>query len=539
MEGANELSMSVEDTNKLRASLGLPLLEEENTNDKAIDNFASHVNKIKNISKREGLANKIQKEKNLNSRAKMVGESLGEDVGIDDTLTWIKSMKTTKKPEKIIKNKMEEYTSSDLAGMKVVHDLGDMLEGGDMILTLKDATIEQLDKDGDELENFNLAELDRKKRNILESKGRAYNAYDDDHLTKKSILSHYDELDAQIGFQIESKGAINALDLLKKKQNVQQGLLKASITLDSKDPILNSDYYTTEEISIRKPKRKNRKIRKQDDINLEPINIPLNPSKFSNSNFNTDITSINFVDDDDLQNSLSRARKHRVKPKVLLAVSSSSDDEDYKGMIISDTSEFVKSLEKTSLIVRQLEKSKEVQIDSDEMEVDVDVGVDVENEVGEYDQMAKEDENEGDIKEKIVEEEPLVSSGLMATLSLLAKQGVIAPPKQSTLDTEKGFITLTFSAQLGRFKWQASQKKQQVQSGIDADYKRQRNKEKGELGKRRYEESNNRKDPRLEERLAIQAVEDKFKDYIPDVKLEYKDDAGRHLTPKEVFIINC
>jgi U4/U6.U5 tri-snRNP-associated protein 1 len=323
--------------------------------------------------------------------------------------------------------------------MKVVHVLGDMMEGGDMILTLKDATIEQLDKDGDELENFNLAELDRKKRNILESKGRAYNAYDDDHLTKKSILSHYDELDAQIGFQIESKGAINALDLLKKKQNVQEDLKQASITLDSKPPTLNSDYYTSQEISIRKPKRKNRKIRKQDNINQEPINIPLNSSSFSNSNLNTDITSINFVDDDDLQSSLSRARNHRIKPKVLLAVSSSSDDEDYKGMIISDTSEFVKSLEKTSVVARQLVKVKEEQVDSDEMEVDD--KIDSEKDVAESsDQMVKEDGNESEIKEKIAEEEPLVSSGLMATLSLLAKQGVIAPPKQSILDTEKGFV---------------------------------------------------------------------------------------------------
>jgi SART-1 family len=71
-----------------------------------------------------------------------------------------------------------------------------------------------------------------------------------------------------------------------------------------------------------------------------------------------------------------------------------------------------------------------------------------------------------------------------------------------------------------------------VQAEIDAQYKRQKNKEKGERGKKDYVD--NRHDPREAERLAIKAAQDKFKNYVPDVKLEYKDESGRHLTPKEV-----
>lgn len=88
-------------------------------------------------------------------------------------------------------------------------------------------------------------------------------------------------------------------------------------------------------------------------------------------------------------------------------------------------------------------------------------------------------------------------------------------------------------AQADRIKWLAAQRRTKAQSEIDANYKRQLNKQKGDRGRR---EQHAPVDPREAERIALRTAQEKFKDYIPDVKLEYKDAAGRHLTPKEVSL---
>lgn len=99
--------------------------------------------------------------------------------------------------------------------MKVNHDLDELGEGEDRILTLKDSRI--LDNEGkvnltlihvftlthtseDELQNVEMAENERtKKRNESKIKKRDYTGYDDEEFTegragiRRSILSKYDE----------------------------------------------------------------------------------------------------------------------------------------------------------------------------------------------------------------------------------------------------------------------------------------------------------------------------------------------------------
>jgi U4/U6.U5 tri-snRNP-associated protein 1 len=118
-----EISMSIDDTNKLRAKLGLPPLETEPVADIALDNFNSYKTAEKRKLDREELKKTIQKEKNKKSSQRKAGVGLGHE-GIDDSLAWITSMKNKKMYNEETKEEQVAYTSADLSGLKVGHDLG-------------------------------------------------------------------------------------------------------------------------------------------------------------------------------------------------------------------------------------------------------------------------------------------------------------------------------------------------------------------------------------------------------------------------------
>jgi len=92
----------------------------------------------------------------------------------------------------------DEYTERDLVGLKVSHDFDEMDEGEARILTLKDSRI--LDNEEDELQNVEMAEEERtRKNNELKTKKRGYTGYDDEEFAegnqgmKRSVLEKYDE----------------------------------------------------------------------------------------------------------------------------------------------------------------------------------------------------------------------------------------------------------------------------------------------------------------------------------------------------------
>lgn len=106
------------------------------------------------------------------------------------------------------------YTTGDLEGLKVSHDFAEMDEGEARILTLKDSRI--LDNEGlfqffrlvesltcadleDELQNVEMAEEDRRKKNQeLKIKRRDYTGCDDEEFEpgkagiRRGVLSKYD-----------------------------------------------------------------------------------------------------------------------------------------------------------------------------------------------------------------------------------------------------------------------------------------------------------------------------------------------------------
>lgn len=173
-----EESLSIEETNKLRISLGLkPLkvdtdprpsgdLTGEETFDnsvegherRAVANWKKNEVEVNKEAARKAKLDGIKKARDVAKRfAQLEGKGLGE-AGEDeeDTTTWVRKMKKRQKKlvEKMGKEREEEleraarehkeYTADDLAGVRVGHDLEELHEGEEgTILTLKDTTIEE------------------------------------------------------------------------------------------------------------------------------------------------------------------------------------------------------------------------------------------------------------------------------------------------------------------------------------------------------------------------------------------------------------
>ncbi|KAJ2790179.1 hypothetical protein GGI18_001959, partial [Coemansia linderi] len=102
----------------------------------------------------ESSANKPTSANSRRPRARAVQTHSDDDDEIDilDARKWVERLKqkkpvTTKKPQRPARS---EYTSAELTGLRVSHDIND-LGGGEHVLTLQDKSIDELDDDGIEL----------------------------------------------------------------------------------------------------------------------------------------------------------------------------------------------------------------------------------------------------------------------------------------------------------------------------------------------------------------------------------------------------
>lgn len=210
-------AISIEETNRLRVSLGMkplpvpgagPIFKEassapaeevgstlESRQAEGYENYRKLQEAEEAKRKREAKAAAIKKARDAAKRfTQLEGKGLGEADGDGDmdAKTWlIKQKKRQKDIEKARQREKElaeaeaaaaaEYTAKDLAGVKVGHEFDTFEEGEEQVLTLKDATIDENEEEGDELENLDLRERERLNEKLeLKKKKPVYNPHDDD-----------------------------------------------------------------------------------------------------------------------------------------------------------------------------------------------------------------------------------------------------------------------------------------------------------------------------------------------------------------------
>lgn len=570
-------------------------------------------------------------------KKKLQGKGLGEaEDEVDstlDSLAWVEKMK--KRQAELAQRKQKELEEQDqeaelaakrsatTAGLRVGHTIDSVLGGGgeETILVLKDSTIEQNEEEGDELVSLKLLEAESTKKKL--EAGKKKTAYDPAAEEHQGLLSHYDETISgpeKSNFVLGDEGTFSVHDeerrraeVSKKLREQQHGLKGTEMTLDYTKTTEIRDYYTQEEeqelnASFKKVKRKDKKksrpgrstriVDEDEDFaggNRDGNEMDTRPDSFAYSNATASIEDVNFVDDDDLQGAIAKARKVAEKKKARVMSTTRVADEilgrngrsgtplaegDEEGgmvididsnkrgqpdedegeevdpdLIISDTTNFVRALQTTSVFQKQqaeqarkaevaaaARRAKSVEPDEDEEEPEIkeeqdedrmdwesgregsaapsDVKVKVKRETkdGESDDEAPEGEH--------ITEEPLVAAGLGATLSLLASRGALQKVTEEDKIKEARIRQQT--------EWLKQQKIKDLEKELEKKKERERKRQQQGKGQQQWEDEKTYAEEQYEERKRMRELEDKFKAYKPEINIDYVDEFGRTMNQKEV-----
>ncbi|EST08192.1 SART-1 protein [Kalmanozyma brasiliensis GHG001] len=307
--------LSLEETNKLRISLGLkPLVADDepapskgSSSDIDVapkldgDALASKNFQDKQERERREREDIEVKERLAKAQAKrdaarrLKGPTLGDaeasgeastsasGSGSKDTLKWLEESKKRAKEHAARRAKQLEeeealeqaqYRESDLAGLRVGHDADEFDEGEERILTLRDAGV--LDDADDELMDSALDQAERDAKNIERKKGaKEYTGLDDEETLsgrKRGVLSKYDadlpegDLATAEASGFRLGGSTSAADRhAKLRQEAEEEARRANKQLLSLDYTKNqevSDYLQEGDVGFKKPKTKRKKAAK-------------------------------------------------------------------------------------------------------------------------------------------------------------------------------------------------------------------------------------------------------------------------------------
>ena len=316
--GGEELSMSVKETNALREKLGLkPLREGQSKKEEEIqarqkeaaDERKQAEREVEVEAKLEKMRNKrlLQTEMKGASVAEKLSAS-GEQAAGSSFADWVTHSRSLDKERELAKKReaeleaqdeQAEYTSADLAGLKVAHDVGDLADGQSVVMTLKDSSIlterdgdVHMNEEEDAMQNVTMAEGERTRQRLDTKKKKAFARYQDALAGEESgameggaVLPHYDDIDPVTGEEKKQQAATSSftlgeqgaeqdakrakLEAIKAKLAKGTGGVRTGAAAQSVDVTMQkttgSDFYSESEMTqFAKPKtKKRRKVRKK------------------------------------------------------------------------------------------------------------------------------------------------------------------------------------------------------------------------------------------------------------------------------------
>lgn len=590
-------STAIEQMNKLRKSLGLPLLggaqadsdgpifKEKKTGDASDEepastletreaagyaNFKQIQDDEKKRLEREQRKKALQKARDAAARLqRLEGKGLGDvDEGEEqDAKAWLRGQKKRQKDiEKDRTRRLDEelaererlaaiqYKSSDLAGVQVAHEVGDFDdEAGDQILTLKDREVGRDDEDeeGDILENADLLARDKLKEKLDAKKKIRYDIHDEE---KQDLLSQYDEKKRK-AFTLDAQGS-NLEERESKRQAIGENL-KNTISLDSIiKPEVVSDY---QEIKIKKPKKPSKKNKRQKEADEDDIF----PTSANGNNDAMDVDApkprtkaeTNFNDDEDLSNALSFSRraalkKKKLKPEDLVKQLKEKEPETEipeaeGGIVLDDTTTFLDNLqsrpqdEEIKPVQRTIEKSPEH--DEQPQAEDGDQPMADSNEaytIVEGDEQALLDNIARQESQSGTTNPELSRTGLDEEQTLSNGLGGALALLRSRGLVKENDISDKNTLYRDRQRFINEQRLREHDSDQRARLQRERDRLSGKnvgMSQRDREEKARWENERRSQQQSVAAAAAFNKEYKPDVELKYVDDTGRLLNQKEAF----
>ncbi|KAI2620240.1 SART-1 protein [Hypomontagnella submonticulosa] len=588
---------AIEETNRLRVSLGMkplpvpgasgPQFKEktsipdedagstlESREAAAYDNYKKIKDAEEAKKRREEKTAAIKKARDAARRFETLqGKSLGDadDAGDVDAKSWLISQKKRQKQiEKARKLEEElaaaeaaaaaaiQYTSKDLAGVKVGHEIGAFEDGEEQILTLKDTGVLGDEEEGDELENINLREQEKLSKKLdLKKKKPVYDPLAADETGERSLLAQYDE---EIGGMKEKKFTLDGFgntiqtdDLGSISQNRQRQKINLDILNTEDKPA--SDYLDISEVKVKKPKKKKSKSTRQrpvDEDDIFPLPLADEDQSMDIDSGNTFVSKKRktddaaFVDDEDLQATLAAQRREalkkrkRTRPEDIARqlreeaqtpeVDSEANGAEEGGLVLDEISEFVSGLRKEDIEDRKPRKPKSprkgpvtaMEEESDEDEPMRD-GYDVEHE-----RVEREESTLAETAVIGVDEEKTIGSGVGATLQLLRERQLLKESGASELNERQRQQQL----------FNAEKRRKLAEIEQEARNQRERDRNSGRLDRmpaREREEWARQQNNIRDQQTSRQLVDLFNKGYKPNVELKYHDEYGRSLDQKEAF----
>ncbi|KAF2016958.1 hypothetical protein BU24DRAFT_141100 [Aaosphaeria arxii CBS 175.79] len=555
----------------------------------AYDNWTKLQDEANAKKKREERAAAIKKERERASRsAKIEGQGLADGGDDDDDMAWLRGSK--KRQKKIAKaeqmqKELEErerqarealqYTEADLAGVKVGHEVKEFEDGEDQILVLKDTAVDE-DED-DELEAVSLREKERLQERLDSKKRkRAYDPNEVDEDGQGSLLAQYDEeIDGKKrkAFTLDGQGkTVEELQAQAQASSAAQ-LKRVAVSLDIlKDDAPVNDYMDISEVKIKKPKKKKSKTSRRKRVE-EDEDVFVTPGENAENEMEVDevateapkpkksVFDTSFVDDDDLQASLAAQRRKALKqrkktrPEDLARrlreeASATPDIQDSTeaeepGLVIDETSEFVQNLDQSKIEEAEEEERRRrkpshvsngadsVDPDATVVRPDEDGDIDMEQSYAEAAEAedraeARQQETSNNLTATGLEVEETVDRGLGATLKLLRQRGVVQ-------DSNAAELTNQYRE---RQRFLADKQRAEEESERMAKEQRERERDStrwNNMSAREREDWARKNNANRDQMNSRKAADLMNKMYKPNVQLNYVDEHGRHMTPKEAF----
>ena len=543
----------------------------ESRESKAYENFKKIRDAEEDKRKREERATIIKKARDAAQRfASLKGKGFGEEQagGDQDAKSWLLGQK---KRQKMIQKSIEaeeqiqaakakaaaekEYTSKDLAGIKVSHDISNFVDGHEQILTLKDSTINENDEEGDELEAFAVREKEKLAEKLdLKNKKPPYNPYDLDDDGNQTILGHYDEEISRKKknkvFTLQNHNIVPEIsDILSAPIDEKQ---EKSMSIDDVlEMVPSSDYM---DVKVKRPKKKKSKSTRHKKHDKDDMLFNENALLLQGDEMEVDLgagsrkrrrVEEDLVDDDDLQRSLAIQRKNALTKRKTRPEDIARQVQDdpvtppflevqtATGLVIDDISEFVTGLSKLDEKEEKPRKAKTrpedlvtaMDIESDDDEVPI-VKLSPDDLAGgdEY----REDSAVPEVSGTGVEEEKSVGQGMGATLSLLKERGLVKETNSSELNESQRQNQLFL----------AEKRRRMEEFEEEARRQRERERASGKLDRmsQREREEYARQQNAYRDQQISRIMNDLFKQgYRPQVELKYTDEYGRRLNQKEAF----
>lgn len=217
-----------------------------------LDDTAAWVERSRKMAKEKEMAEK---------RAKLL-EEMDEEFGVSSLVE-----------QEFAQGKTSAYTSRDLKGLTVQHKIESFQEGETVILTLEDKGV--LEEKEDTLVNVGMVDREKADKNVeLKKKKPDYKPYDEEEsvddmamFKPKNVLAKYDEeIDGEKkkSFRLNAVGCAEG-ERERELQAIRDALRSGAQSLQMPVLAVASEYYTEQEmVGFKKTKRRVKKIRKKE-----------------------------------------------------------------------------------------------------------------------------------------------------------------------------------------------------------------------------------------------------------------------------------